>query len=55
MLLDNFTHNFIRFLVRNFLCLLEEEIGLLLVHNVELCSKSIADFIVEDLECDLSC
>jgi hypothetical protein len=49
MLFEDFAHDFLSFFVGDLLCLLKEEIGLLLIGNVELIGKSIADFPSEEL------
>jgi hypothetical protein len=50
MLFEDFAHDLLSFFVGDLLCLLKEEIGLILVNNVEIIGKSIADFLSEELE-----
>ena len=49
MLFEDFAHDLLGFFVGDLLCLLKEKICPSLIGNVELISKSIADFLSEEL------
>lgn len=50
MLLKDFAHDLLGLFVGDLLGLLEEEVGLLLIRNVQLCGHSMADFGSKELK-----